>query len=327
MKSLILKNCNNLILKGRYSDIIHKSQLLTHDRESPWLTPMQIQEKERLNGILNRIMFSIKMLNFILSQRDIHVNDYRKKMSANGKLDDTWQHLILYTESYFSYVTITLNAYAELMYELGDNFPPEIDGNFSKLWEHIHNNQISESSLDTFFKNKMHWYELYVRLPRNQLVIHDKQTSGFGMNDHGIDVYVGKNGNYDKEKSKEALRLISKIKENHSEFTTIDVSGDYFHPIYRQVAEKLDLLNNREIQLLVNACGIAGFDFPYIPQVTPKLQEFVNFIDQWLKDKFQLCPQCKNDYLVITRMVINPNIRKFDPNNVWFGRICRQCHH
>ena len=213
------------------------------------------------------------------------------------------------------------------MYELGDNFPSEIDGNFSKLWEHIQNNQISENSLDIFFKNKMHWYELYVRLPRNQLVIHDRQTSGYGMNDHGIDVYVGKNGNHDKEKSKEALRLISKIKENHSEFTTIDVSGDYFHPIYRQIAEKLDLLNNQEIQLLVNACGIAGFDFPYIPQVTPKLQEFINFIDQWLKDNFQLCPQCKKDYLIITRMIINPNIQRFDPNNVWFGRICHKCHY
>jgi len=316
-----------MILRGRFSDKIHKSQLLIHDRESPWLTPIQIKEKDRLNGILNRILFSIKMINFILSQRDKHVNDYRKKMAAEEKLDDTWQHLILYTESYFSYVTITLNAYAELIYELGDNFPQGTDGNFSKLWEYVQNNQTSEQSLDTFFKNNMHWYELYVRLPRNQLVIHDRQTAGYGMNDHGIDVYVGKNGNYDKDKSKEALRLLSKIKNNHSEFNSLDISGNYFHPIYRQIAEKLDLLNSYEIQLLVNACGIAGFDFPYIPQVNPKLQEFLNFINQWLKDKFQLCPKCTNDYLVITHLVINPNIQKFDTNNVWFGRICPQCHY
>lgn len=310
----------------RYSNKIHTSPFLTYERESVWLSPEQIQNKPNLNGILNRILFSIKLLNFILKERDKHVNDYRKKMCIEEKLGDTWSYLILLTESYFSYVTTILNAYAELIYELGDGFPENTNGNFSELWAYVRRNSITENNFNDFFKNKMNWYEVFIRLPRNKLVIHDKDTSGYGMNDHGIDIYVGKHGNHDKEKSNEALRLVSKIIQNHSEFKNIQIN-DYFHPVYRQILEKIDILSEYEVQLLVNACGIGGVDFPYIPQVNPKLQEFMDFIEKWLKNKFLMCPQCNTTNLRVNRIIKNPQIRQFDPENVWFGWTCTLCHY
>lgn len=318
-------------MNSRYSNIIHKSQLLNFQKEHNWLTPKQVKDNDQLNGILNRIMFTITMINFILSQRDIHVNDFRKKMNVDEKLGDTWQHLILYTESYFSYGVILLNAIAELVYALGDNFPKKVNGDFTELWFYIRNNKINEKDFNIFFKNKMNWYEVDFRLPRNKLVIHDTLTSGFGMADHEIDIYVGKNSNVSLEKRKKATKILLDIINTHPEFNSpsilASISADSFNPVYRQIIQRFDLLNNNETKSLRKACNLVGFDFPYIPLTTPKLQEFLNFIDQWLINKFQLCPKCKQDYLHRSRFLINPNIRHNDPNNLWFGRICPKCHY
>ena len=38
-----------------------------------------------------------------------------------------------------------------------------------------------------------------------------------------------------------------------------------------------------------------------------------------------MCPNCQKADLHITRFSINPNILKFDPQNVWFGWKCKTC--
>lgn len=305
---------------------IHKSELIKHEFTNPWLSPEFLDTKPNLNGVLNRIFHSIKLLNFILTERDKHVNAYREKMKRRETVEDTFWHLVLLTESYFTYTKNVLNAYAELIYQIKGNYPNSTNGYFTELRNHVLKNETQDIMLRDFFQNKTKWYELLIQLPRNRLVIHDSNTEGYGMNDHDIDVYIGKHPKHDPSKSKEGLKLLSKIISNHQEISTIQM-GDYFSPVFRQIVEKIDLLNDYEIRLLINASGIAGFDFPYIPQTTPKIQEFINFIDQWLKIKFQTCPQCNRPNLQITRMVINPNILKFDPQNIWFGWRCTSCNY
>lgn len=97
---------------GQYSHIIHKSDLLHYDKENPWLSPELIRDKPNLNGILNRIFHSIKVINFILTERDKQVNIFRKTIGTGNEPPETSWYLILFTESYFTYVQNMLNAYS-----------------------------------------------------------------------------------------------------------------------------------------------------------------------------------------------------------------------
>lgn len=306
-----------------YSHITHKSDLLCYDKQHSWLSPELIKAKANLNGILNRIIQSIQLINFILEERDKQVNAYRKK-SPSEKLGNIFWYLVLFTESYFTYAKNILNAYAELIYEVMDNLPKKTNGDFSELWGYLKNNNISDKELQDYFRDKMRWYEILILLPRNQLVIHDKKTSGYGMSDHEIDVYIGKHATHDTNKNKKAIALVQKIISNHQEFNGLN-HETYFHPIYRQIVAQIDILDQKEINTLVSAAGIVGFDFPYIPQTTPKLQDFIDFIEKRLTNKFQMCPNCKQPTLRITCLAINPTILKFDPNNIWFGWTCSNC--
>jgi len=283
-----------------------------------------IKIKPNLNGILNRIMQSTQLVNFILAERDKQVNIYRKK-SPGEKLGDIFWYIVLFTESYFTYAKNMLNAYAALIYEVADNLPPKTNENFSELWSYVKNNNIPDKELEDYLRNKMHWYEILILLPRNQLVIHDKKTSGYGLNDHEIDVYIGKHATHDVDKNKDALDLVQKIISNHPEFSGLK-SETYFHPVYRQIVAKIDILDQKEINILVAAAGIVGFDFPYIPQTTPKLQDFIDFIEKWLANKFQMCPTCKKPTLKVTRLALNPGMKP-DPNNIWFGWMCPVCRY
>jgi hypothetical protein len=302
---------------------IHKSDLIKHEYKNSWLSPEFLDTKPNLNGVLNRIYHSIKLLNFILTERDKRVNEYREKMEKHEKLEDTFWYLILLTESYFTYAKNVLNAYAELIFQIKGNYPDSTNGDFTKLRDHVQKNETQDAKLKDFFNNKTKWYELLIQLPRNRLVIHDSSTEGYVMNDHEIDIYIGKHPKHDPDKSKAGLKLLDKIISKHSEFANMRV--DDFPPVFRQIVEKIDILSEKEIRTLVNASGIAGFDFPYIPQTTPKIQEFINFIDGWLKIKFQTCPQCSQPNLQVTRMAINPDILKSDPQNIWFGWKCTSC--
>lgn len=283
-----------------------------------------MQAKPNFNGILNRVIQSTQLVNFILVERDKQVNAYRKK-APNEKLGDISWYIILFTESYFTYTKNMLNAYSELIYEVDGSLPPKTSGNFSELWGYVKNTDIPDKELQDFLRNEMRWYEILILLPRNQLVIHDKKTSGYGLADHEIDVYIGKHATHDDGKNKKALKLVQKIISNHPEFSGLR-SETYFHPAYRQIVAKIDILDQREINILVAAAGAVGFDFPYIPQTTPKLQDFIDFIEKWLVNKFQTCPTCKKPTLKITRIALNPGMKP-DPSNIWFGWMCPICHY
>jgi len=310
---------------SRYLNQIHKSDLLSRNEKVPWLSPELVNEKPILRGILNRIHHTAKLINFILTERDKQVNNYREKMSRNEKLDETFWYLILFTESYFIYVKNMLNAYAELIYEISESCPENTNGNFSKLWYFIRNNNSPSKEIHDYFQKHMRWYEVLIQEPRNKLVIHDKTTSGYGVSDHGIDVYIGKNADHDTNRDKKAIASLQEIITNHQDLKEIRLDGDYFHPVYRQIVEKIDVLEKSEIDLLIDAAQIAGFDFPYIPQINPKLQNFLNFVEGWLENKYQMCPDCKQPNLQITRFVRDPNIRKAVPENIWFGWKCTSC--
>src|SRR5438309_3240898 len=174
---------------SRYTDIIHKSDLLRYnEKNSPsWLSPELIDEKSNLNGILNRIHHSIKLVNFILKERDKQVNLFRKIIGTYEKSPDTSWYLILFTESYFTYAQNMLNAYAELICEIIENVQTNLRGDFPKLWHHLRNNSyLQDKEICDYFQNKMLWYEILIQSPRNQLVIHDKETEGYGIADHEI---------------------------------------------------------------------------------------------------------------------------------------------
>lgn len=207
-----------------------------------------------------------------------------------------------------------------------ENLHETMSGDFPKLWYRLKNSShIQNREICDYFQKKMRWYEILIQKPRNQLVSHDTETVGYGIADHGIDVYIGKYGNHDPIGNKPAIELLKKIISNHVEFQQIQI-GDY-HPIYREIITKIDLLNNEEITWLDNAGGIAGFDFPYIPNVTPKIQDFINTVEKWLRDKYQMCPNCKKPNLKVTRLQIDPKILKYNPKNMWFGWICPVCHY
>jgi len=217
-----------------------------------------------------------------------------------------------------------LNAWAELIYEIIGNYPNADDGNFTNLWEYAKANVSPNKELHDYFKNKMLWYSILIQKPRNKLVIHDQMTSGYGMTDHGIDVYIGKNPVHDPNMDKQAIATLQKIISNHQELKGIQIQN-YFHPPYREIISKIDILDQTEIGLLVDAAIATGTVFPYIPQITPKLQDFINFVQKMLADKYQMCPTCKKPTLQVTRFAINPNILKFDPKNIWFGWKCSIC--
>ncbi len=309
---------------GRYSHLVHKSDLITYDKFT-WCSPELSDKKPNLQGIFNRIIHSVNLINFILTERDKQVNIFRKIAGTNEKSSNNSWYLILFTESYFTYAQNVLNAYAELIYETMENMPTTVSGDFPKLWNHLRTvTYLHDKEICDYFQNKTLWYQILIQSPRNNLVIHDKETAGYGISDHEIDVYIGKHGSHDPVKNKPAIELLQKIISNHTEFHNMRID-DYFHPLYRQIVAKIDILNQQEITWLINAGGIAGFDFPYIPQITPKLQEIINFIENWLRNKYQTCPQCKNPHLEVTRFAINPQILKFDPKNIWFGWKCTTC--
>jgi hypothetical protein len=191
---------------SRFSNVKHKSDLLVYDQKVSWLSPDLIHKKPNLQGILNRIHQTIKIINFTLTERDKQVNIYRKKMQNGVKLEDTFWYLILFTESYFTYVATLLNAYAELFCEVIGNYPKKVNENFPKLWDYL-KNKSQNKEIHDYFQNKMLWYAILIQLPRTKLVVHDKKPSGYGMNDHGIDVYVGKHATYDLDKNKEAIPI------------------------------------------------------------------------------------------------------------------------
>lgn len=307
-----------------YSHITHKSDLLSYDKDVPWLSPELIKSKPHLNGILNRIHHSIKLINFILTERDKHVNIFRKTIGTDKLPSETSWYLVLFTESYFTYVQNMLNAYSELIYEVMGNLHETLSGDFPKLWYRLKiSSYLDNRKISDYFQNKMLWYEILIQKPRNQLVSHDTETAGYGWSDHGIDVYIGKHGNHDPVGNKSAIELLQKIISNHVELQSIRIS-DYFHPIYREIVAKIDLLTPEELIWLDNAGGIAGYDFPYIPNVTVKLQDFIDFMEKWLVSKYQMCPNCNKSALQIIRIPINPTILN-DPKNIWFGWRCPTC--
>jgi len=310
---------------SRFSNTTHKSDLLKFDKEFPWTSPDLMDEHPTLNGILNRCIQSFQLINFILEKRDKQVNEYRRKMSSEEKLNETWWYLILFTETFFSHVKNLLNAHAELIHTLYDNFPESTNGDFTEMWEFLKISTNQDQDLQNFFKNNLKWYELLSQFPRNKFVIHDKKTSGYGMNDHGIDIYVGKHIEHDITKLEEASALLQKIIDNHAEFSSLPCYPNNFHSSRREILKQFDLLNDIEIEWLKNASGIAGFDFPYIPHVILKLQEFVTFVEELLSKKYLTCPSCSQQTLKIQRTVRDITIRKFDPNNIWFDWICSNC--
>jgi len=309
-----------------YSGEIHKSDLIEYNSSVPWLSPELIKQKTNLNGILNRIHHSTKLVNFILIERDKQVNIYRKKMEKKDELGDIFWYIVLFTESYFVYAKNMLNAWAELIYEIFGNYPNAEKANFTHLWEYAKANVAPNQELHEYFQNKMLWYNILVQEPRNKLVIHDQKTSGYAMNDHGIDVYIGKSPEHDANIDKQAIAELQKIISNHQELKNIQAQN-YFHPIYREIIQQIDVLNESEIQLLIDAAAETGMVFPYIPQITPKLQDLIKFVEKLLAEKYQMCPTCKKPNLKVTRIVINPKNLKYDPNNIWFGWLCHICNY
>ena len=259
-------------------------------------------DKTHIHLIQNQIIFNLEKLNFITTLRTESVNNYRKIQHEQDELThkkyfediDTendeaklkkrfspvLKSIGLYTEIYFLYAKILLDSIGDIVYLYEDKLPSNPKRSFSKLYYDIHEKGCKNPHLESVIKNELNWYPLMIQVPRNQLLVHDVTSSGASWNDHGVDISFLKSGlNYTSE---EELNNLLNIFNNHNEEFNINTKGKYIYPILREFLRKPEVFTDEEINELVRISKKFP-TFPYVADVHPRLQNFLDFISHMIQ--------------------------------------------
>lgn len=260
--------------------------------------PKDSETNDHLSTIHNQIMFTIKKLNLITEHRVELVNEYRKLALKHEELlhqkafehKDTksaeellkqrnspvLNHIVINTEIYFLYAKILFDYIAEIIFYYDDGLPSKLKkNNFSTLYSHILENGCKNRHLQYTFQRNLKWYKLMIQSPRNNLLVHDKTTSGMSWNDHGVDISVVKSGW--THHSDEDLKKLLKIHSNHKDDFTLNTHGNYIQPILREFLRKPEVFLDKEISVLYQITNRFPV-FPYVSDVHPRIQEFLSFM-------------------------------------------------
>ena len=259
--------------------------------------PKNSETKNYLNTIHNQITFTIQKLNLITEHRVELVNEYRKLDLKHDELlhqktfekKDTksaeellkqrsspvLNHIVINTEIYFLYAKILLDNINDIIHYYEDELPKNCDHSFSKTYYHIIQNGCKNRHLQHVFQNDLNWHPLMIDIPRNKLLVHDQTTSGISWNDHGIDISVAKTG-WDHISDDDVQKLLKIVKNYEKEFP-IDANGGYNQPVLREFIRKPEVFTHDEILTIADVSKRYPI-FPYIADVHPRLQKFLDFM-------------------------------------------------
>lgn len=279
---------------GRYSKIPYDLKPLNFHMH---FKPKNNDTKNYLNTIHNQIMFTIKKLNLITEHRVKLVNKFRKldleqdillhqktfeKMDTkqqekelNQQYSPVLNYIVIDTEIYFLYAKILFDYIAEIICYYEDDLPSNTKNNFSTLYRHILENGCNNRHLQYTFQRNLKWYPLMIQSPRNNLLVHDKTTSGMSWNDHGVDINVGKSG-WTYHSDEDLIKLLI-IYYNHKDEFTLGNHGNYIAPILREFIRKPEVFLDKEIKILYQITDRFPV-FPYVVDVHSRIQEFLSFM-------------------------------------------------